>query len=1118
VREACERGARQGVQVLYGRCSEDLPLPYLPFVEALEPILRDASGPEAETLGRLLRRGGDVEPGDDALTAVGAEQLRLFRAVASACVALAQRRPTMLVLDDLHWADRSTLDLLQHVVFAVADAAMRERVSLLVVATYRSGEVDERLARAIARLQREHVTLTIDVPGLDEPEIAALLRCLTGTEPTHQLVLAVGAATLGNPLFIHELVQDLARRGALRRRGRYLATAGDVASVRLPMQLTGMIGARTQKLARRCHDVLGFASLLGGRFSMRTLAAVTGVAEDELLDLLEEAMRERLLVSEGAMFEFAHPIVRQVLASQPSGLRVQRMHLQIATALERLHAASPDDHLLEITHHMIAAGPVADPRAVLRCARLAGDRTIAMSAWADAARYSEAALAAADAIGDCSAHDRAVLHHRAAFAYSRDLDAGPCLEQYELAVAAYRATDDVAGLARAVAEQTHAHVMLASAPYGALVDVGPLREVLAALGDGDAPLRAQCLATLALAYWTARRPEEAERAAHEALSAGVADERLLASAHHALALAQLHTMRQAAALESWERSRAHARRAGDRWLEGIALQRIPTALVGLGRLQEAEAVALEACALGRETHNWAGCSVALGNLVLVAVATGSFAAAEEHAHAALTMACRARYGWAGPYFLPALACARVLRGAWVEAEDVLDILVTPGRVFDDPGPAVRLLAWVEEQLVRAHAGTVEEGVGERLRRLATAGAPAEIVNLAGMSALVEAGDLLDDATMAAGPYDALRGAAERGVVLTIGWVFLLERVLAVAATRAGAWDRAEHHFAAAAATAARIGAAPELARTRLDHARMLLARDGPGDRDRAGPLLTEAAAGFDRLGMVAFVGRTACVAERCGALVPHGPAGASDTERLGPADLDLLRRIGEGRSVREIADELTLSPASAERRIRALLEKVRSRGGAADVREGIGSGRAAPPSTYAPTHPLVVMFTDIEGSTAAIDRLGDTKAREMLGVHDAVVRSALLAHGGAEVNHTGDGLMATFRSASAAVACAIAIQRMLAQHAHAHPDLAIRVRIGLNAGEPLADREWIFGAAVNAAARICNRARGGEILVADVVRQLAAGKRVAFVDRRRVALKGFRERFHLFEVPWQDAR
>lgn len=1106
LREARAQADHLGMQVAYGRCAEDLALPYLPFVEALEAPLRETLGPDAEALRLLLHRDAAGAPNGSAAT----EQLQLFRAVAQACVTLAQHRTTMLVIEDLHWADRSTIDLLQHVVFTVTDEAARRPVPLLVVATYRAADADERLSRAVARLRREDIVLPLDLPGLDEPEIDALIRRYGLGAPTHQLVTTLAATTRGNPLFVEELLHDLLTRGALRRRGGFLAADGDLATARAPEELTAMIAARIAPLSPRCRDVLGAAALLGARFAPGLLAAVSEIAEVELLGLLEEATRQRVLAGDGESFEFQHPLVRHVLSGELSGARAQRLHLRIAETLERMQSRA-DDQLLAVTHHLIAAGPAADPRTVRHAARQAGERALAMSAWADAARYFEAALAAAAAHSDCPLRERAALHHRAAFAYWRDLDAGPCLEQYELAITAYRQLGDVRELARAVAEQTRAHVMLASAPYGALVDVEPLRAALAGLGNAEPLLRAQCLASMALAYWIARRPAEAERAAREALECGAGDDRMLADAYHALALAQLHAMRQDEALESWERSRAHAQQAGDRWLEGVALQRIPTALVGLGRLGDAERTAMTACELGRETQNWAGCSVALGNLVLVAVATGNFAAAEDRAREALTMVRRARYGWAAPYLLPALACARVLRGAPSEAADAMTILATPGEVFDDPGPAVQLLAWVYQQVIGAYAGTLDEDARNRLRRLAGAGAPAEIVNLAGMSALIEAGDVTDDDATASGPYRELRVAAERGVVMTIGWVFLIDRILGVAAARGRMWDEAERHFAAAIATARRIGAAPELARGRLDYCRMLTERGAPGDRERALELLRQAHAGCEELGITSLAARSAQLAAELDEPLPQAASGGESGE-LDARDLDVLRRVARGRSVAEIAGDLTVAPASAEQQIRAVLRKISVRADApARARRGAAGAAPAPGN-----QPLVIMFTDMEGSTAAIERLGDARAHHMQRVHDSLIRSALVVHGGAEVSHTGDGLLATFRSASGAVACAVAIQRAFAAHSRAHPELPIRVRIGLNAGEPIAERELLFGAAVNLAARICGRARGGQILVADVVRQLAAGKGGEFIDRGRVSLKGFRGRFRTFEVPWQD--
>src|SRR5262249_27409914 len=207
-----------------------------------------------------------------------------------ACIALAREQPTMLILEDLHWADRSTLDLLEHVVFALADAAMRAPVPLIVLCTYRGDDVDERLARTIARLRREDICVGLDLPGLDGAEIVLMIRGLGLAEPTHQLVTTVSTTTRGNPLFVQELLHDLVKRGALRRRGGYLAAVGDLGTARLPAELTAVVAARVEPLGERCREVLRLASLLGRRFSLATLAAASDTPEDTLVTVLEEAI------------------------------------------------------------------------------------------------------------------------------------------------------------------------------------------------------------------------------------------------------------------------------------------------------------------------------------------------------------------------------------------------------------------------------------------------------------------------------------------------------------------------------------------------------------------------------------------------------------------------------------------------------------------------------------------------------------------------------------------------------------------------------------------------------------------------------------------------------------
>ena len=163
-----------------------------------------------------------------------------------------------------------------------------------------------------------------------------------------------------------------------------------------------------------------------------------------------------------------------------------------------------------------------------------------------------------------------------------------------------------------------------------------------------------------------------------------------------------------------------------------------------------------------------------------------------------------------------------------------------------------------------------------------------------------------------------------------------------------------------------------------------------------------------------------------------------------------------------------------------------------------------------------ILFTDIEGSTTLTQRLGDAGAQDVLDAHNAVVREALTAHGGSEIKHTGDGIMASFPLTSSALECAIAIQRALARHNESSPQFPIRVRIGLNAGEPVTQGQDLFGTAVQMARRICDHAQPGQVLASDVVRQLAAGKDFLFADTGAVALKGFEDPVRLYETRWLE--
>jgi len=185
------------------------------------------------------------------------------------------------------------------------------------------------------------------------------------------------------------------------------------------------------------------------------------------------------------------------------------------------------------------------------------------------------------------------------------------------------------------------------------------------------------------------------------------------------------------------------------------------------------------------------------------------------------------------------------------------------------------------------------------------------------------------------------------------------------------------------------------------------------------------------------------------------------------------------------------------------------------IQEFIG---ASPPedASTSTSGVVTILFTDLEGSTALTQRLGDAKAQELLHTHNTIVRDSLKAHDGSEIKHTGDGIMASFGSPQRALESAITIQQAFASHNTANPDAPVHVRVGLNAGEPVAEDDDLFGTAVQLAARVCDHADPGQIVIPDGLRHLLSGKEFLFADLGVSTLKGFEDPVHLYEVRWRE--
>ncbi|MDQ3944070.1 MAG: AAA family ATPase [Actinomycetota bacterium] len=172
-----------------------------------------------------------------------------------------------------------------------------------------------------------------------------------------------------------------------------------------------------------------------------------------------------------------------------------------------------------------------------------------------------------------------------------------------------------------------------------------------------------------------------------------------------------------------------------------------------------------------------------------------------------------------------------------------------------------------------------------------------------------------------------------------------------------------------------------------------------------------------------------------------------------------------------------------------------------------------------PEGPVTILFSDVEGSTDLRTGRGDAVAHRILRSHEEVVRRCVGAQEGREVKALGDGFMVAFASVRRALACAISIQQGLEDRNAEAPGDEVRVRIGINTGEVVVEGDDMYGQAVNAAARIASRAKGGEILVSEIVRQLAgSGPEFTFADRGRYRLKGFPDRWHLYGVVYEAAR
>jgi predicted ATPase/DNA-binding SARP family transcriptional activator len=855
--ELARAAHQEGAAVFLGRCQEELLLSYQPFVEAFgryvaavsPEVLRSQTGTYAGELARLVpelaRRLPDL-PEPASVDSEG-QRFRLFEAAGSLLANASRSWPVVLVLEDLHWADKPTALLLTYVVRSI----QTERV--LVIGTYRETDLGEPLASVLADLHRERAIERLRLGSLHRGEVATMISEWLGRAPPTHFAHALHRETEGNPFFIEEVLRHLIEADAIE--GTEWGRLASFTELGIPDGVREAIERRLATLSPVARRIVTMAAAIGRSFSIEVLDALAELPGERLLEALEEAAGRRILEEEaGALgrYTFAHALIRETLYASLSGARRVGLHRRIGAILEQQHAGATEPPLGELAYHFVeAAEPGAAAKAVDYSAR-AARRALAALAYEEAVGHFDRALEALQlskspdeatrcelmlGLGESLSKAGEFEHSRAAFQAAAELARTAGLGEH-LALAAL-------GLARGWIEQGTADPAI----------IGLLEEALAALPETRTALRARLLGRLAMELHFSNQPERCQALARQAvtLARGVGDPATLAFALNAHHWAQRGQDEVAELLAIADQIIRHAEASAE--LE-LALQGHSWRLVDLLELGRAEEIddEIAACAsladrLGQPFYR----SWVAGLHPMRALMTGRFSDAERLARDALA-AAESAANWNG------ITASRVqLAWCWKDigraAERAAEVeRFVQEEVLTRPLSGGAAAVWNGNlALFMAEAG-LEARAREYLDRVADCDDTELTQNVDGRSGAAlaaEACALLADERLAPRFYELLlpreglcilggRGVYFRGAVA---------RYLGLLAGTLGRAEDAVRHLEDALETNTRAQAPPWIARSLFELARALLARGRPEDEPRAVDLLQRAEPLTRTLGM-----------------------------------------------------------------------------------------------------------------------------------------------------------------------------------------------------------------------------------------------------------------------------
>ncbi|HEV8575230.1 MAG TPA: AAA family ATPase, partial [Dehalococcoidia bacterium] len=597
VQELAAEGAGLGVLALTGHCYESEEAPYVPFVEILQSGLRGTTqeafreglGKYAADVAKLMPELRRIFADIPAPLELPPEQERryLFNSLSELLEQASRGQPLLLAVEDLHWADSSTLMLLQHIVRRL------QGMRVLLICTYRDTEIDGSLPfkETLAEIVRRRLAERIALKRLPPPDVKAILDALGGQGAPEPVAQAVYSETEGNPFFVEEVFKHLAEEGKLFDvDGRWLdglrLSEGDV-----PESIRLVLGRRLQRLSEQCRSLLVRAAIIGPDFNTELLQDLSGGDRNSLLEALEEAERSHLIAplrEPRGSFAFAHELVRQTILSDLSGSRRERLHLRVADAIEaRYVTPKPDDRQTReqfasrLAYHYYQAANEADPRKTVDYLTIAGERGMTAAAFEDALRHFDEALAF---LPPGNPSGRAALLFKRGLA-SRSLGRwDDALNDWREALGVYEELSQSEAAGRVAWSMTIQ--LLWGGRYLEALEIS--RRGLIALGEVENGDRALLLAAsgLTIGFGGAYGAGSSMIGQAQEIAERLKDQRLLGRVLTFTAVHHLAYLQYPQAVSTGSKSAEILRTHNDLWFLADALWCVQDALLGLGELNE----------------------------------------------------------------------------------------------------------------------------------------------------------------------------------------------------------------------------------------------------------------------------------------------------------------------------------------------------------------------------------------------------------------------------------------------------------------------------------------------------------------------------------------------------